>query len=205
MLNVIHLVQYQHYYTALLKTLAPESYKQTSESLSSNNVPNGSIDEVLQSMDQNLFRTLHKLCPKPRMLVCAPSNAATDELLTRVFDRGFIDGEMKVYRPDVARVRVDSQTRAAQAVSVECRTEQLLVKSWDEVYGWMHRLKCREAQLSQQIASLQRELNVAAFTGRSQGQFRGGGNFNLEEAQASLEASFANEAEVVFTTVSSSS
>ncbi|KAI3819831.1 hypothetical protein L1987_13683 [Smallanthus sonchifolius] len=249
MLNVIHLVQYQHYYTALLKKLAPESYTQTSESLSSDNVPNGSIDEVLQSMDQNLFRTLHKLCPKPRMLVCAPSNAATDELLTRVLDRGFIDGEMKVYRPDVARVGVDSQTRAAQAVSVERRTEQLLVKSRDEVYGWMHQLKGREAQLSQQIASLQRELNVAAFTGRSQGsvgvdpdvlasrdqsrdlllqnlaavvenrdkvlvemsrlfilegRFRGGGNFNLEEARASLEASFANEAEVVFTTVSSS-
>ncbi|XP_071741756.1 probable helicase MAGATAMA 3 [Rutidosis leptorrhynchoides] len=247
MLNVIHLVQYQHYYTALLKKLAPESYKQATESLSSD-VPNGSIDEVLQSMDQNLFRTLHKLCPKPRMLVCAPSNAATDELLTRVLDRGFIDGEMKIYRPDVARVGVDSQTRAAQAVSVERRTEQLLVKSRDEVYGWMHQLRGREAQLSQQIASLQRELSVAAFTGRSQGsvgvdpdvlvardqsrdsllqnlaavvenrdkvlvemsrllilegRFRGG-NFNLEEARASLEASFANEAEVVFTTVSSS-
>ncbi|KAJ9560507.1 hypothetical protein OSB04_005667 [Centaurea solstitialis] len=228
MLNVIHLVQYQHYYTALLKKLAPESYKQTTESLSSDNAPTGSIDEVLQSMDQNLFRTLHKLCPKPRMLVCAPSNAATDELLTRVLDRGFID---------------------AQAVSVERRTEQLLVKSRDEVYGWMHQLRGREAQLSQQIASLQRELNVAAFTGRSQGsvgvdpdvlvardqsrdsllqnlaavvenrdkvlvemsrlfilegRFRGGGSFNLEEARASLEASFANEAEVVFTTVSSS-
>ncbi|KAI3760810.1 hypothetical protein L1987_51209 [Smallanthus sonchifolius] len=249
MLNVIHLVQYQHYYTALLKKLAPESYKQTTENLASDNVPNGSIDEVLQSMDQNLFRTLHKLCPKPRMLVCAPSNAATDELLTRVLDRGFIDGEMKVYRPDVARVGVDSQTRAAQAVSVERRTEQLLVKSRDEVYGWMHQLRARETQLSQQIASLQRELSVAAFTGRAQGsvgvdpdvivardqsrdsllqnlaavvenrdkvlvemsrlfilegRFRGGGNFNLEEARASIEASFANEAEVVFTTVSSS-
>ncbi|XP_024977199.1 helicase sen1-like isoform X1 [Cynara cardunculus var. scolymus] len=249
MLNVIHLVQYQHYYTALLKKLAPESYKQATESLSSESAPIGSIDEVLQNMDQNLFRTLHKLCPKPRMLVCAPSNAATDELLTRVLDRGFIDGEMKVYRPDVARVGVDTQTRAAQAVSVERRTEQLLMKSRDEVYGWMHQLRGREAQLSQQIASLQRELNVAAFTGRSQGsvgvdpevlvardqsrdsllqnlaavvenrdkvlvemsrlfilegRFRSGGNFNLEEARASLEASFANEAEVVFTTVSSS-
>lgn len=248
MLNVIHLVQYQHYYTALLKKLAPESYKQNSES-TSDNVATGSIDEVLQSMDQNLFRTLPKLCPKPRMLVCAPSNAATDELLSRVLDRGFIDGEMKVYRPDVARVGVDSQTRAAQAVSVERRTEQLLVKTRDEIYGWMHQLRGRESQLSQQIACLQRELNVAAAAGRAQGsvgvdpdilvardqnrdallqnlaavvenrdkilvemsrllilegKFRAGGNFNLEEARASLEASFANEAEVVFTTVSSS-
>ncbi|XP_052202174.1 helicase sen1-like [Diospyros lotus] len=248
MLNVIHLVQYQHYYSALLKKLAPDSYKKTSES-NFNNVATGSIDEVLQSMDQNLLCTLPNLSTKPRMLVCAPSNAATDELLTRVLDRGFIDGEMKVYRPDVARVGVDSQTRAAQAVSVECRTEQLLVKSRDEIYGWMHQLRAREAQLSQQIACLRRELNLAAAACCAQGsvgvdpgnlvtrdqnrdsllqklaavvenrdkilveisrllilegKFRVGGNFNLNEARANLEASFANEAEIVFTTVSSS-
>ncbi|KAK3157325.1 hypothetical protein QOZ80_2AG0119440 [Eleusine coracana subsp. coracana] len=251
MLNVIHLVQYQHYYAALLKKLAPESYKQVSGSAtaSSETAATGSIDELLQSMDQNLFRTLPKLCPKPRMLVCAPSNAATDELLARVLDRGFIDGEMKVYRPDVARVGVDSQSRAAQAVSVERRTDQLLMKGREEVIGWLHQLKCREQQLSQEIAYLQRELNMVAAAGRSQGsvgvdpdvlaqrdrnrdillqklaasvesrdkvlvemsrllilesRFRPGWNFNLEDARASLEASFANEAEIVFTTVSSS-
>ncbi|KAJ6825460.1 putative ATP-dependent helicase-like [Iris pallida] len=248
MLNVIHLVQYQHYYAALLKKLAPESYKQSSECVSES-ASMGSIDEVLQSMDQNLLRTLPKLCPKPRMLVCAPSNAATDELLSRVLERGFIDGEMKVYRPDVARVGVDSQTRAAQAVSVERRTEQLLLKSREEVLGWMHQQRVREAQFSQQISLLQRQLTYTAVQGRSQGsvgvdpdvlvardqnrdvllqnlaqvveerdkvlvemtrlcilegRFRAGGNFNLEEARAQLEASFANEAEIVFTTVSSS-
>ncbi|CAM8889725.1 unnamed protein product [Rhodiola kirilowii] len=248
MLNVIHLVQYQHYYAALLKKLAPDSYKQPSaNSFSTSNV--GSLDEVLQRMDQNLFRSLPKLCPKPRMLVCAPSNAATDELLSRVLDRGFIDGEMKVYRPDVARVGVDTLTRAAQAVSVERRTEQLLCKSRDEVYGWMQQLRNHEAHQSQQIAILQRELNVAAATCGSQGsvgvdpdvllardqrrdallqslaaaveardkvlvemsrfhmlegKFITGSRFNFEEARASLEASFANEAEIVFTTVSSS-
>ncbi|XP_027337968.1 uncharacterized ATP-dependent helicase C29A10.10c-like isoform X2 [Abrus precatorius] len=248
MLNVIHLVQYQHYYTSLLKHVAPESYKQVNE-INSENAPTGSIDEVLQNMDQNLLRTLPKLVPKPRMLVCAPSNAATDELLARVLDRGFIDGEMKVYRPDVARVGVDSQTRAAQAVSVERRTEQLLVKSREEILGWMHQLKTREAHMTQQLHCLHRELNAAAAAVRSQGsvgvdpdllmardqnrdallqnlaamvenrdkvlvemsrlallesRFRPGSGFNLEEARASLEASFANEAEIVFTTVSSS-
>ncbi|XP_051185779.1 probable helicase MAGATAMA 3 [Lolium perenne] len=251
MLNVIHLVQYQRYYAALLKKLAPESYEEIGDSSanSSETVAAGSMDEVLQNMNQNLFRTLPKLCPKPRMLVCAPSNAATDELLARVLDRGFIDGEMRVYRPDVARVGVDSQSRAAQAVSVERRTEQLLMKGRDEVIGWLHQLKGREHQLSQEIAILQRELNMVAQAGRSQGsfgvdpdmltqrdrnrdillqklaasvesrdkvlvemsrllilesRFRAGRNFNLEDARASLEASFASEAEIVFTTVSSS-
>ncbi|KNA21739.1 hypothetical protein SOVF_040150 isoform A [Spinacia oleracea] len=248
MLNVIHLVQYQHYYTALLKKLAPESYKQNNER-NADTGSAGSIDEVLRSMDENLFRTLPKLCPKPRMLVCAPSNAATDELLARVLDRGFIDGEMKVYRPDVARVGVDTQSRAAQAVSVERRTEQLLVKTRDEIFGWLQQLRGREAHLSRQMATLQVQLNSAAAAGRSQGsvgvdpdvlmardqnrdallqtlaavveerdkvlvemsrllilegKFRSASSFNLEEARASLETSFANEAEVVFTTLSSS-
>ncbi|KAL2895844.1 putative ATP-dependent helicase C29A10.10c [Bienertia sinuspersici] len=248
MLNVIHLVQYQHYYTALLKKLAPESYKQNNDR-NADATSSGSIDEVLRSMDENLFRTLPKLCPKPRMLVCAPSNAATDELLSRVLDRGFIDGEMKVYRPDVARVGVDTQSRAAQAVSVERRTEQLLVKTREEIFGWLQQLRGREAHLSRQMTSLQVQLNSAAVSGRSQGsvgvdpdvlmardqnrdaflqnlaavveerdkvlvemsrllilegKFRPGSNFNLEEARASLETSFANEAEIVFTTLSSS-
>ncbi|KAI4389790.1 hypothetical protein MLD38_001974 [Melastoma candidum] len=248
MLNVIHLVQYQHYYNSLLKNLAPESYKQASDG-SSDNCATGSIDDVLQSMDQSLFRTLPKLCQKPRMLVCAPSNAATDELLARVLDRGFIDGEMRIYRPDVARVGVDSQTRAAQAVSVERRTEQLLAMGKEEVYAWLHRLRNNEAQFSQEIAEIQMKLNSVAAAIRTQGsvgvdpdvllardqnrdmllkqlaqvvenrdkvlvemsrilivevKFRAGSNFNVEEARASLEASYANEAEIVFTTVSSS-
>ncbi|CAN0877354.1 Helicase SEN1 [Linum grandiflorum] len=248
MLNVIHLVQYQHYYTSLLKKLAPQSYKAANEN-NSESIVVGSIDEVLHNMDQNLFRSLSKLCPKPRMLVCAPSNAATDELLSRVLDRGFIDGEMKVYRPDVARVGVDSQSRAAQAVSVERRTEQLLVKSREEISKWMQDLRGQVAYFSAHIADLQNKLSFAAADGHSQGsvgvdpdvlmardqnrdallqnlaaavenrdkvlveisrllilesRFRNNGNFNLEEARASLEASFANEAEIVFTTVSSS-
>eukprot|EP00252_Welwitschia_mirabilis_P011439 TRINITY_DN2569_c0_g2_i2.p1 TRINITY_DN2569_c0_g2~~TRINITY_DN2569_c0_g2_i2.p1 ORF type:complete len:1376 (-),score=279.38 TRINITY_DN2569_c0_g2_i2:1333-5460(-) len=250
MLNVIHLVQYQHYYCALLKKLAPETYGQTNDSSnSSSGIGTGSIDEVLKSMDRNLLPMLPKLCPKPRMLVCAPSNAATDELLQRVLDRGFIDGEMKVYRPDVARVGVDSQNRAAQAVSVERRADYLLRKSREEVATLLHQLHGRRIYLAQQILALQRDLSVSAAAGRAQGtvgvdpevlaardhardsmlqnlaavveehdkviveisrlsilenRYRGGGKFNIDEARSSLEVSFANEAEIVFTTVSSS-
>ncbi|KAH9314800.1 hypothetical protein KI387_023427 [Taxus chinensis] len=246
MLNVIHLVQYEHYYGALLKKLAPESYRQSYNN--ANSIGTGSIDDVIQSMDRTLFRMLPKLCPKPRMLVCAPSNAATDELLQRVLDSGFIDGEMKVYRPDVARVGVGSQNRAAQAVSVEHRTEILLGKCREEVIGYMQQLQGREVNLSQKISGLQRELSATAAAGRSQGtvgvdpdvlvardhsrdqllqnlaavveerdkvlvelsclfilesRFRPGGEFNMEEARSNLEASFASEAEIAFTTVSS--
>lgn len=172
MLNVIHLVQYQRYYAALLKKLAPGSVSSDESSLSSGGEyygdGGGTIDEVLQKMDNNLARVLPKLCPKPRMLVCAPSNAATDELLSRVLDRGFIDGEMKQYRPDVARVGVDSASRAAQAVSVERRTEQLLAMDQTQVVRWLQSLRTKEYSLHQTVISLQKDLIDAASTARSQ-------------------------------------
>lgn len=172
MLNVIHLVQYQRYYAALLKKLAPGSVSSDEYSLSNDGDyygdGGGTIDEVLQKMDHNLARVLPKLCPKPRMLVCAPSNAATDELLSRVLDRGFIDGEMKMYRPDVARVGVDTSSRAAQAVSVERRTEQLLAMDQQQVVRWLQSLRTKEVVLGQTVRSLQKDLIDAAATARSQ-------------------------------------
>ncbi|KAH9289330.1 hypothetical protein KI387_033447, partial [Taxus chinensis] len=45
----------------------------------------------------------------------------------RVLDSGFIDGEMKVYRPDVARVGVGSQNHATEVVSVKCNTRTRIV------------------------------------------------------------------------------
>lgn len=172
MLNVIHLVQYQRYYAALLKKLAPGSVSSDEYSLTNGGDyygdGGGTIDEVLQKMDHNLARVLPKLCPKPRMLVCAPSNAATDELLSRVLDRGFIDGEMKQYRPDVARVGVDTSSRAAQAVSVERRTEQLLAMDQTQVVRWLQSLRTKEYTLGQTVLSLQKDLIDAAATARSQ-------------------------------------
>ncbi|KAL2610776.1 hypothetical protein R1flu_022468 [Riccia fluitans] len=250
MLNVIHLVQYQRYYQALLKKLAPNSLATEETPTSTHgNFENGSIDDVLQRMDDSLARMLPKLCPKPRMLVCAPSNAATDELLARVLDRGFIDGEMKVYRPDVARVGSDPLSRAAQAVSVERRSEQLLAMGRDQIVGWLQQLKGKEVNCSQIITGLQRDLNEVAAAARAEGnlgvdpdklaardqardsklqqlaalveerdkilvemsrllivegRFRLGSGFSYDDARQKLEASFANEAEIVFTTVSSS-
>jgi hypothetical protein len=39
-----------------------------------------------------LQEALPALAPRPRVLVCAPSNAATDELLERILAEQFCDG-----------------------------------------------------------------------------------------------------------------
>jgi len=49
-------------------------------------------------------RRLADLAAKPRILVCAPSNAAADELLQRVMNDGFADGAGHIYRPSVVRI-----------------------------------------------------------------------------------------------------
>jgi hypothetical protein len=40
----------------------------------------------------------------PRLLVCAPSNAAVDEILVRIVQESFLDSSQKAYRPHILRV-----------------------------------------------------------------------------------------------------
>ena len=49
---------------------------------------------VQDSLQNALGRTLPNLVQKPRILVCAHSNAATDELLERVMRDGFAQAEV---------------------------------------------------------------------------------------------------------------
>lgn len=44
------------------------------------------------------------LVKPPRILVCAPSNAAVDEILARIVSEGFLDSTEKMFRPHVMRV-----------------------------------------------------------------------------------------------------
>jgi hypothetical protein len=56
--------------------------------------------------------------PRPRILVCAPSNAATDELLHRVLSRRLIDVHGNKYTPHVVRVGSESAVMSVNAQEV---------------------------------------------------------------------------------------
>lgn len=58
---------------------------------------------------------------RPRILVCAPSNAATDELLSRVLNDKFVDVHGNRYEPKAVRMGSESANMAAEAKRVRRR------------------------------------------------------------------------------------
>ena len=99
MLNTWHLVQYQRYYTSWTAYVRRQAVQLDASGalLLSDEALRDRLCDVLAA-DGGGF------APKPRILVCAPSNAATDELLERLLREGFVDGDARGYRPDVLRV-----------------------------------------------------------------------------------------------------
>lgn len=77
---------------------------------------------------------------KPKILVCAPSNAATDNLLERVVGRAFRNGDGGEYRPRVVRVGAADALITSDAVAAvtASRLVDAIVKmspqDWDRAY-----------------------------------------------------------------------
>ena len=86
--------------------------------------------------------------PRPRILVCAPSNAATDELLSRVLRDQFADVHGQLYTPHVARVGSDAALGQSelQAVRPSLRSADCFVP----LYAWQSvqsHLRCSSADM----------------------------------------------------------
>lgn len=62
---------------------------------------------------------------RTRVLVCAPSNSALDELVLRIISAGLVDREGGAFTPDVVRVGVNIH-RSVQAVSLEVLVDRRL-------------------------------------------------------------------------------
>eukprot|EP00879_Flechtneria_rotunda_P021663 GHRR01022836.1.p1 GENE.GHRR01022836.1~~GHRR01022836.1.p1 ORF type:complete len:126 (-),score=33.40 GHRR01022836.1:666-1043(-) len=56
--------------------------------------------------------------PKAHVLVCAPSNAALDEVVLRILQHGLLDGSGKRYDPSIVRIGVNVH-HSVKAVSLE--------------------------------------------------------------------------------------
>ena len=80
-----------------------------------------------------------------RLLVCAPSNAAVDNIILKIMEDGFIDGSGQRYNPSMIRVGV-GQSAAVKSVALAEKVDQILSENLDV------------AQLETSIAGFRMEL-----------------------------------------------
>mmetsp|Transcript_15732 Transcript_15732/g.23157 ORF Transcript_15732/g.23157 Transcript_15732/m.23157 type:complete len:1124 (-) Transcript_15732:204-3575(-) len=67
---------------------------------------------------------------KPRMLVCAPSNAAVDNIIMKIMEDGFVDGSGNRYNPSMIRVGV-GKSISVKDVALENQVDAMLSEHLD--------------------------------------------------------------------------
>ena len=127
-LNVVHLVCFQRYYSTITDAVKAQELGRSCSSLSRADARklcdclfNAEFRETRELQESQ--RVLKELASKPRILVCAPSNAAVDELCKRVVQNGFYDMNAKKYTPDVVRISA-GEVALSTAVSKVSSREQ---------------------------------------------------------------------------------
>jgi AAA domain len=110
-LNTIHLIEYNRFYERIMDTLLSDDSMKISHI--TGNVTNPSDVQRVLNPWINLLGKLSKC--KPHMLVAAPSNIAVDNIIVKIFETGFYDGNASKYNPNILRVGVASATTGAHA------------------------------------------------------------------------------------------
>eukprot|EP00210_Caulerpa_lentillifera_P002220 g2133.t1 len=135
-LNLWHLVHFERYYKKVI-----EQYRNLAHSLG------------MDKMEKSELASA-RIWMKPRILVCAPSNAAVDELLERIVVHGFHDSAGRNYKPNLIRVGAEDAPLCS---------ESRLVSLDNLVSGYMNLTKfewCNQQQyLIHQVQYLEAEIH----------------------------------------------
>jgi senataxin len=67
---------------------------------------------------------------RPRILVCAPSNAAVDNVIMKIMEDGFVDGNGCRYNPSIVRVGV-GQSASVRDVCLEEKVDNYMSEAMD--------------------------------------------------------------------------
>ena len=103
---------------------------------------------------------------KPRILVCAPSNNAVDNIIHKIFECGFIDGHGHRYNPSLVRVgRGASET--VKHVSLEAKVDSFIddTKDLPKLEKAVNSFKAEVSRIQRDIGKLRRR--IAALEGAS--------------------------------------
>ena len=156
-LNVWHLVAYQQYYDGLVANLVM------------------GISKHQTANDHSILAT------KPRILICTPSNAACDELMSRVMRHGFCDGSGKMYNPNVVRIGADD---SIMSHAIRERSLKSLVDRYQNMPN--HELLRRRVETSSKLAAVEHDITVLQF-GAGSGSGTGTGNNSTGSTESSLQ------------------
>lgn len=135
-LNSLHIRQYNKYYDEV-KRIASET--------------RGGRQHALEMARRS----------KPRLLVCAPSNAAVDNIILKIMEDGFIDGQGNRYNPSIIRVGV-GQSAAVKAVALETKVDTILSEHLDagRLESSINGYKVELQRVTQDIGMLRRKLQT---------------------------------------------
>lgn len=188
-------------------------------------------DKYLNRMDAKILKEMGNMGlqdiqwpPKPKFMVCAPSNSATDGILLKVLKHGFLGLNMSKYNPKIVRIGFHSNTDAARDVGLAAKVNSYISKSYEEVINKIETLKNRITTSTDRISRIQdrwrenrslRKDQVRVRVIREEVIKRHKHHMELtryklvqlvhqgtRSGHSDLEASFLDEAAVIFTTVS---
>lgn len=110
---------------------------------------------------QNALEAARKA--KPRLLVCAPSNAAVDNVILKIMEDGFIDGSGFRYNPSMIRVGV-GQSNAVRDVSLETKVDAIFAENHDigRLEASMAGFKMELQRITMDITQLRKRVNAIA-------------------------------------------
>ncbi|CAI5730304.1 unnamed protein product [Hyaloperonospora brassicae] len=115
LLNSLHLREYNRYYNAVL--------------------------DVARRPDNETAKAWAQVGnEKPHILVTAPSNAAVDNIVSKVIEEGFCDGEGRRYFPKIVRVGRGLSANV-QSVGLENQVDQICSQPLDVLEGQINRLR----------------------------------------------------------------
>jgi AAA domain len=106
---------------------------------------------------QNALQMARKA--KPRLLVCAPSNAAVDNIILKIMEDGFIDGQGQRYNPSIIRVGV-GQSGNVRAVALETKVDSIFENHLDigKLENSIAGYRVELTRITQDITKLRRTL-----------------------------------------------
>ena len=120
------------------------------------------LSDIAQSTSVNKGHQMNDASRnKPRLLVCAPSNAAVDNVILKIMKDGFVDGQGTRYNPSIVRVGV-GQSDAVQAVSLGAKVDAFLSEARDaaKIEAAMNGYRSELQRIQQNIFKLRKRIQA---------------------------------------------